>query len=73
VSGGEVEAGGSAVTVYWRPGCGFCRALRHGLDCAGLDRTEVNILEDPQAAAWVRSVAGGNETVPPSSLTTWLC
>jgi glutaredoxin-like protein len=52
------------VTVYWRPGCGFCRALRRGLDRVGLDRTEVNIWEDPQAAARVRSVAGGNETVP---------
>jgi hypothetical protein len=26
--------------------------------------TEVNIWEDPSAAAFVRSVAGGNETVP---------
>jgi glutaredoxin len=38
--------------------------LRRGLDRAGLDRTEVNIWEDPQAAARVRSVAGGHETVP---------
>jgi len=52
------------VTVYWRPGCGFCHVLRRQLDRAGVERTEVNIWEDPTAAALVRSVARGNETVP---------
>lgn len=42
------------VTVYWRPGCGFCRRLRRGLDRAGVDRTEINIWRDPAAAAVVR-------------------
>lgn len=53
-----------AVTLYWRPGCGFCLVLRRELDRAGLERNEVNIWEDPAAAALVRSVAWGNETVP---------
>ncbi len=57
-------AGMPDVTVYWRPGCGFCRVLRRELDRAGVERTEVNIWEDPAAAALVRSVARGNETVP---------
>lgn len=53
-----------SVTVYWRPGCGFCHVLRRELDRAGVDRSEVNIWEDPEAAAVVRSIAWGNETVP---------
>ncbi|MBI1351246.1 MAG: glutaredoxin [Actinomycetales bacterium] len=57
-------AGELDVTVYWRPGCGFCHVLRHELDRAGVERAEVNIWEDPAAAALVRSVARGNETVP---------
>lgn len=52
------------VTLYWRPGCGFCHALRRELDRAGLERAEVNIWDDASAAALVRSVARGNETVP---------
>jgi hypothetical protein len=31
---------------------------------AGINHDRVNIWEDPDAAAFVRSVAGGNETVP---------
>jgi glutaredoxin-like protein len=53
-----------AMTVYWRPGCGFCVALRRGLDRADLTYDDVNIWEDGEAAAFVRSVADGNETVP---------
>ncbi len=50
--------------VYWRPGCGFCSMLRAGLDRNGTPYREVNIWEDAAAAAFVRSVARGNETVP---------
>jgi mycoredoxin len=52
------------VTVYWRPGCPYCAALRRGLRRAGLVTAEVNIWSDPTAVATVRSIAGGNETVP---------
>ncbi len=53
------------VTVYWRPGCGFCASLLRGLERAGLVFERVNIwADDGSAAAYVRSVAGGNETVP---------
>ena len=52
------------VTVYWRPGCPYCAALRRGLRRAGLPTAEVNIWADPEAAGIVRSIAGGNETVP---------
>ncbi|HAP76165.1 MAG TPA: NrdH-redoxin [Acidimicrobiaceae bacterium] len=52
------------VTVYWRPGCPFCSMLRAGLRRHDVEFHEVNIWEEPDAAAFVRSVARGNETVP---------
>ena len=52
------------VTVYWRPGCVFCLRLRLILRWHRLSVHQVNIWEDPDAAAFVRSVADGNETVP---------
>ncbi|MBC9711163.1 glutathione S-transferase N-terminal domain-containing protein [Streptomyces sp. TRM66268-LWL] len=52
------------VTVYWRPGCPYCMRLRLALRLRRLPRTEVNIWENADAAAFVRSVADGNETVP---------
>lgn len=51
------------VEFYWRPGCPFCIALRRRLRGSGLPVREVNIWDDPDAAARVRAVAGGNETV----------
>ncbi|OBJ42823.1 NrdH-redoxin [Mycolicibacterium mucogenicum] len=60
-----VHAGRSEVVeVYWRPGCPYCRALLGPLRRSGLALQEINIWEDPAAAARVRSVAGGDETVP---------
>lgn len=52
------------VEVYWRPGCPFCSTLLRPLRRSGLNFREINIWEDPEAAARVRSVADGNETVP---------
>jgi glutaredoxin-like protein len=53
------------ITVYWRPGCGFCQSLLRGLERAGLAFERANIWDDDgSAAAYVRSVARGNETVP---------
>ncbi|MGH9058581.1 MAG: glutaredoxin domain-containing protein [Acidimicrobiales bacterium] len=57
-------AGSPEVLVYWRPGCPYCAGLRRRLRKLGLATTEVNIWADPSAAATVRRVAGGNETVP---------
>jgi glutaredoxin-like protein len=56
--------GSDLVTVYWRPGCPYCAALRRGLRRAGLPTAEVNIWTDPEAAAIVQSITGGTETVP---------
>ena len=58
------ETSATVIEFYWRPGCPFCTALRGPLRRSGLPVREINIWEDPQAAARVRSVAGGNETVP---------
>jgi glutaredoxin-like protein len=52
------------VTVYTRPGCPYCFLLRRGLRRRQVDFTEVDIRTDPDAAAAVRAVADGNETVP---------
>ncbi|HEY1652340.1 MAG TPA: glutaredoxin domain-containing protein [Acidimicrobiales bacterium] len=52
------------VTVFWRPGCPYCWRLRTRLKLAGVHVDEVNIWESPDGAAIVRSVAGGDETVP---------
>ena len=55
---------GDVVRVYWRPGCGFCSGLLRGLERAGLVFEPIDIWQDAEAAAFVRSVTGGNETVP---------
>lgn len=60
----DPTATATAVTFYWRPGCAFCAILRHRLQRAGIALDEHNIWSDPDAAAFVRSVARGNETVP---------
>ena len=53
-----------AVEFYWRPGCPFCWRLERALDKAKVPMSKHNIWEDSAAADHVRSVAGGNETVP---------
>jgi mycoredoxin len=52
------------ITLYWRPGCGFCSSLKRQLDKHDLAYDAHNIWDEPDAAAFVRSVARGNETVP---------
>lgn len=58
------DATPDAITFYWRPGCGFCAGLERRLDVLGVPLDKRNIWEDPEAAATVRSIANGNETVP---------
>ena len=54
----------SDITVYWRPGCGYCGSLLRQLDHHQIGHQRVNIWDDPDAAATVRSIAHGSETVP---------
>ena len=53
-----------AIQFYWRPGCPFCMTLDRALSRIEIPLEKHNIWEDPDAAAFVRSVANGNETVP---------
>jgi mycoredoxin len=53
-----------AITVYWRPGCPFCGSLFRQLEHAQVAHHRVNIWDDEVAAAVVRTIARGNETVP---------
>lgn len=53
-----------AVVVYWRPGCGYCARLKSRLGSLRERATWVNIWADDEAAAYLRSVNDGDETVP---------
>ncbi|MEP7160924.1 MAG: glutaredoxin domain-containing protein [Dermatophilaceae bacterium] len=52
------------VVVYHRSGCIFCQRLAHVLGRLRADAVWVDIWADAEAAAYVRSVNNGNETVP---------
>ncbi len=60
----EDPATARTVEFYWRAGCGFCMALERQLDQLGVGLDKRDIWADERAAAFVRSVANGNETVP---------
>lgn len=60
----NVASVSSTVTVFWRPGCRYCWRLRRKLKRSGVQVDEVNIWEDLAGAAFVRSITGGDETVP---------
>jgi mycoredoxin len=62
------DATNAVLTVYWRPGCPFCSSLFNQLDRAQVRYEAANIWEDAKAAAVVRSIANGNETVPTVTL-----
>ncbi|MBB4695158.1 glutaredoxin domain-containing protein [Paractinoplanes abujensis] len=50
--------------IYWRPGCPYCLRMRALLAREAGRYHWVDIWNDPAAAASVRAIAGGNETVP---------
>jgi mycoredoxin len=52
------------VTIYTTQWCGYCVRLKSQLDRAGFEYREVDIEHDAEAAAFVESVNGGNQTVP---------
>ena len=55
----------SDITLYSTTWCSYCKNLKRQLENAGVtDFTEVNIEEDPAAAARVEGFNGGNQTVP---------
>jgi len=52
------------VTMFTTTWCGYCRVLKKALDREGIEYSEVNIEEQPDAADFVMKVNGGNQTVP---------
>lgn len=52
------------IEFYWRPGCPFCMTLERSLNKLNVPYQKRNIWENPADAAFVRSVANGNEVVP---------
>ncbi len=57
-------ATGSDVVIYHRAGCSFCIRMKAMLGTLGRNAVWVDIWDDEDAAAFVRSVNNGNETVP---------
>lgn len=52
------------VIIYWRPWCLYGIRLKRRLGPLGERATWLNIWQDPDAAAFVRSVNAGDEVVP---------
>lgn len=50
--------------MYSTPWCGYCVRLKGQMAREGIDFVEVDIEQDPAAAAIVEQVNGGNRTVP---------
>lgn len=55
---------GTDLTIYSTVWCGYCQRLKAQMTREGISFTEVDIEVDPEAAAYVESVNGGNQTVP---------
>ncbi|MEV0804717.1 mycoredoxin [Kribbella sp. NPDC050281] len=54
----------AAFTMYSTPWCGYCHRLKGQLKRAGIEFTEVDIEQVPEAAQIVENVNNGNQTVP---------
>jgi mycoredoxin len=52
------------ITMYSTTWCGYCRRLKSQLEREGIGFAEVDIEQVPDAAEYVMSVNGGNQTVP---------
>ena len=52
------------VKMYTTVWCGYCQRLKAQMGREGIVFEEVDIEADPEAAAFVEQVNGGNQTVP---------
>ncbi|WP_250003008.1 mycoredoxin [Actinoplanes sp. M2I2] len=52
------------LTMYSTSWCGYCHRLKSQLDREGIAYEVVDIEQQPEAADFVMSVNGGNQTVP---------
>ncbi|MEO7421593.1 MAG: mycoredoxin [Ornithinibacter sp.] len=53
-----------SVTMFTTTWCGYCRRLKSQMEREGVTWTEVDVEREPGSADFVRSVNGGNQTVP---------
>ena len=53
-----------SVTMYTTTWCGYCQRLKAQMGREGIEFIEVDIELNPEAADFVMSVNGGNQTVP---------
>ena len=54
----------SSFTMYTTSWCGFCSRLKSQLAREGINYTEIDIEQHPEAASIVEQANGGNRTVP---------
>ena len=54
----------SPLTMYTTQWCAFCKRLKRQLAADGIEMTEIDIEQHPEAAEYVMSVNGGFQTVP---------
>jgi mycoredoxin len=59
-----MSADTAELTMYTTTWCGYCVRLKTALKAAGITWKEVDIERDEDAAQFVMSVNGGNQTVP---------
>lgn len=52
------------LTMYSTSWCGYCARLKTQLGREGIEFTEIDIEHDAPSAEFVRSVNGGDQTVP---------
>jgi mycoredoxin len=52
------------LTMYSTSWCGYCHRLKSQLEREGIGYQVIDIEQDETAAEFVRSVNGGNQTVP---------
>lgn len=60
----ETTSDQAPVIMYSTVWCGYCQRLKAQMNRANIAFTEVDIEADPDSAAFVASVNGGNEVVP---------
>ena len=52
------------IIMFSTPWCGYCQRLKAQMTREGIAYREVNIEAEPEAATYVETVNGGNQTVP---------
>ena len=53
-----------SLIMYSTQWCGYCKRLETQMKASGIEYTKVDIEHDPESAAFVAGVNGGNQTVP---------